>query len=84
MVTIGITNLHTSKSYLRRYLQWATSYADEIPEGLVACKEFGVLWDDGTLRIVVPLENPDGVWVATGIGPLCHRESWELPMEDEN
>jgi|LauGreDrversion4_2_1035121.scaffolds.fasta_scaffold2554974_2 hypothetical protein len=79
MVIVSTDDLRTAVPYLKMYLKWVSSYADDVPDGLFQKGEFGVLRDNGWLRIVVPLVDGDGAWVATGMGPECRPEWWTIP-----
>jgi len=76
---IGITNLMVWQGYLERYLAWAVQFAtDGVPDEWSARMEFGVVMDDGSLIVVVPLVDVGGTWVASGIGPRCHADAWTM------
>jgi len=43
---------------------------------MVPSGEFGIVADDGSMRIIVPLIDADGAWSASGISPPFAAEGW--------
>jgi len=82
---INIDNLLISQAGLRKYLRWATHYACEcVPDGMVPSGEFGIVADDGSMRIIVPLVDADGAWSASGISPPFAAEGWMSAATEVN
>ena len=85
MVTIGSADILVAKAYLKEYLRWVIIFVEHhLPDELNPKQEFGVVSDNGALRMVVPLTDTTGDWVATGLGPVCRPEWWEKPCDVVN